>query len=30
MAMGVTHNDRVYSGPADVCKRRDQGTLNSA
>ena len=23
---GVTHNDRVYSGPFDVCKRRDQGT----
>jgi len=27
--MGVTHNDRVYSGPFDVCKRRDQGTLSA-
>ena len=26
---GVTHNDRVYSGPFDVCKRRDQGTLGA-
>ena len=25
----VTHNDRVYSGPFDVCKRRDQGTLGA-
>ena len=27
--MGVTHNDRVYSSPFDVCKRRDQGTLSA-
>ena len=27
--MEVTHNDRVYSGPADVCKRRNQGTLGA-
>ena len=27
--MGVTHNDRVYSGPFDVCKRRDQGALGA-
>ena len=27
--MGVTHNDRVYSGPVDVRKRRDQGTLGA-
>ena len=27
--MGVTHNDRVYSGPFDVCKRRDQGALSA-
>ena len=26
---GVTHNDRVYSGPADVRKRRNQGTLGA-
>ena len=26
---GVTHNDRVYSSPFDVCKRRDQGTLGA-
>ena len=26
---GVTHNDRVYSGPANVRKRRDQGTLGA-
>ena len=25
----VIHNDRVYSGPFDVCKRRDQGTLGA-
>ena len=29
MATGVIHNDRVYSGPFDVCKRRDQGTLGA-
>jgi hypothetical protein len=29
MVMGVTHNDRVYSSPFDVCKRRDQGTLGA-
>ena len=27
--MGVIHNDRVYSGPFDVCKRRDQGALGA-
>ena len=27
--MGVTHNDRVYSGPTYVRKRRDQGTLGA-
>jgi len=25
----VIHNDRVYSGPFDVCKRRNQGTLGA-
>lgn len=25
----VTDNDRVYSGPFDVCKWRDQGALSA-